>query len=154
MIVTLTAAVLSAAIAKVEAIAPAAPLASMNRLARLHGPSAPGDGPERAAGRARLEALVQYVSRIHVRMSDGSFRNDEWFNMLQVERDMADAGSAVSALPEEVLCWRRVGLDLALSHERFAAVRGVPSQLRDQARAQVEFMRAQYATALARCAQR
>lgn len=153
MIVTLTAVMLTAAAAKAGEVDPANPIASVNRLAKLHAASAPGDTEERSAQRARLGALVQYVNRVDARMNSGAFRSEEWYNVLQVVRDMTDAGVGMSVLPEEALCWRRVGLDLAWSHHRFAVARG-QSQLIDQSRAQLELMRSQYVTTRERCAGR
>lgn len=154
MIVTLTGLMLTAAAAKAPDFGPAAPIATMNRLARMQRAVEAGNDPVRAAVRtaqlARLEALVQYMNRVEARMQSGAFRSEEWFNMLQVMRDVTDAGVAVSVLPEEALCWRRVGLDMAWSHYRMAVARG-QSQLVDQSRAQLEFMRGHYTTTRERC---
>lgn len=47
-----------------------------------------------APARARREALQNYVARVRIRIEIGSFRSEEYFNFLQVQRDLADSIAA------------------------------------------------------------
>jgi hypothetical protein len=108
-----------------------------------------------ATQRARLEALVKYLEKTHARYESGSVEPAVFFNLLQVQRDMISTGADLAPLPEEALCWQRVGLDLAKGAYKFSEVmvhNGVwPASHRDQAAAQVELFQTQYREALTRC---
>lgn len=96
----------------------------------------------------RLRGLLIYVEKCHQVMQIGRWTSQDYFNYLQVTRDLVDAGEQLCVFPEERLCWQRAGLNLADANYRFVRERvaaGIdpPSQL-NQGRAQLELFKAQY----------
>ena len=152
-----------AALAMVGATGPVAerkeatnPMTTIKRLMEASPRPDPANPDKTTASqRARLEALVNYIEKYQARLQSGQVQPSEFFNLLQVERDMISTGADLAPLPEEALCWQRTGLDLAKGAYKFSEVmvrNGVwPSSHRDQAAAQVELFRTEYREALSRC---
>jgi len=112
---------------------------------------------ERAARRARLaelEALLTYIEKTHKVLAVGYWNSAYHHNYLQVTRQLVAAGADLAVLPEETLCWQRIGLTLSFNHYHLIqsqARAGVDATRElNQARTQFELFRTQYRTALAK----
>lgn len=134
-----------------------AAVATMRRLAESATKVQPGDTAEVAAKRVRLAELVRAVDDV-VRIdrpTGSTFNSTQFFNLVQMTRDVVVAGADLAVLPEEALCWQRVGLNFAAAHHRVVhrkVYAGLdPPQCENQSRVQVEQFRVQYQSALARC---
>jgi hypothetical protein len=157
LVVALTVAAPNLGLAQMRS--PFDPLDACKRLAAAAAVDPAGVAPaERAARRAqkeRLDSLITYTEKVHQVMAAGQWTSTDFFNYLQVMRDLVDVGTSLAVLPEEALCWQRVGLTLSFDQYRLVQGRvqaGVdPPQQLNQARAQFELFRAQYQQALLRC---
>ena len=140
-----------------DRIETAAAMAKFHRLAAL--PDEANLSAEernvRPALKARMKQLLIYVDKISERAAADEIKQNELFNLLQVERDLVNSGTLLAASPEEALCWQKAGLDLARAYhrmvERRVAAGSDPSYMVNHTRAQVELFRKQYIQALARC---
>jgi hypothetical protein len=105
--------------------------------------------------KARLEELQIYVWKTREVIKVGRWAPQDFFNYLQVQRDLVAAGTDLCVLPEERLCWQRAGL--ALAYENYRAVKARveagtdPPQQLNQAQAQFDLFKAQYQRALKEC---
>ena len=135
------------------------PLETVRRLAAAAVAERPfRTAEERAAfvaRKARFEELLIYVEKTRQVIAAGKWTSQDFFNYLQVQRDLVDAGCQLCVLPEERLCWQRVGLSVAYEGYRFTKARVAagtdPPQQLNQARAQFELFRAQYYRAREEC---
>jgi len=127
-------------------------IASMTRLAALTARPLPGDTAETESRKARLAALSQFLGKFE---RDHRFTSREQLNLLTDIRDLVSAGTDLAVLPEEALCWQRVGLNLSMAYYRVVVARvrsgELPPHTLDQSEAQVELFRKQYWDALCRC---
>jgi hypothetical protein len=105
--------------------------------------------------KARLQELQIYVWKTRELINVGRWTPQDFFNYLQVQRDLVAAGTDLCVLPEERLCWQRAGLALAYEGYRFTKARvdtGTdPPQQLNQARAQFELFKTQYERTLKEC---
>lgn len=87
--------------------------AALKRLAASARMPNPGEDARAAAWRAELDALVKFTDRFAATAAKRELTQNESYNYLQVVRDTIDTGTWLCRLPEERLCWLRVGLSFA-----------------------------------------
>lgn len=105
--------------------------------------------------KTRLHELLIYTRKYHEFRAAGRGVAQDVFNLIQVTRDLVDAGWQLSTLPEERLCWARAGVDFATAHfhlgKRLVEVWSDPPAQRNQAGPHLELLRKQYLSALKEC---
>jgi len=137
---------------------PSPEVASMKRMGAAATLPAPDDTKDKAYNRFRLAALVSHIEQTDKDLAAGRLKPSELLNLLTATRDLVAVGVKLSPLPEEALCWHRVGLDLTRRQYRIVKsrllTRELPSESLIQPRAQVELFLSQHTNALERCLHR
>jgi hypothetical protein len=108
---------------------------------------------EYQAQKAELEALVRYLAKVQEVIAIGKGEERDLRNMILVTEQAVVAGQALALLPEEVLCWDRVGLNLAAATHRYVALKVqagmLPAEVLGETRAAQERFKRHYRQMLA-----
>lgn len=125
--------------------------AQFEALAGPHAPWRKADGPAVQQSRARLDALLRNQAKVIARVQTGTYAAVDLFNVLQVERDLVDAGDGLSGSAGGRLAWQVAGLRMAAALHALAVERvragATPPQATDQTEAQLQLYRQRVATA-------
>jgi hypothetical protein len=109
----------------------------------------------RPVARKELQLHASFLGMVNRALEIGEWDDAFLQNIITEARQLAEAGSKLSVLPEETLCWERAHLKYAAALRTQMSIRskaGIGSEKAvEQAKAALEAARKSYVRALARC---